>query len=87
MRRHWAAYRRSPEGVARKARNREVGAAVRRARESAGLSRRDLAELVGITRSHVNNVERGDSAVAPDALTRIAKALRTTPAALQRSVK
>lgn len=51
------------------------GRAVRRLRQSKGLSQEALAELAGIHRSYMGDVERGTRNIALVNMTQIAKAL------------
>ena len=54
------------------------GRTVRRLRESKGLSQEKLAELAGIHRTYIGDVERGTRNIALVNMTRIAKALGTS---------
>ncbi|WP_145831514.1 helix-turn-helix domain-containing protein [Bradyrhizobium huanghuaihaiense] len=56
-----------------------VAKAVRRARKSLGLSQEDLALEAGLDRTYVSQVERGTRNCTIVVLTRLAKALNTTP--------
>ena len=51
------------------------GRTVRRLRQSRGLSQEKLAELAGIHRTYIGDVERGQRNIALLNMTRIAKAL------------
>ena len=51
------------------------GRTVRRLRQSRGLSQEKLAELAGIHRTYIGDVERGQRNIALVNMTRIAKAL------------
>jgi transcriptional regulator with XRE-family HTH domain len=53
------------------------GRTVRRLREKKGLSQEKLAELAGIHRTYIGDVERGTRNIALANMTRIAKALGT----------
>ncbi|MFQ6329632.1 helix-turn-helix domain-containing protein [Nocardia sp. CWNU-33] len=59
-----------------------VGAAVRRARESAGMTRDDLARVSGVSQPALARIELGTSSVQIDRLWDLAEALSTTPSAL-----
>jgi len=54
------------------------GRTVRRLRENKGLSQEKLAELAGIHRTYIGDVERGTRNIALVNMTRIAKALGTS---------
>jgi len=66
---------------------RAFGAAVRRRRESLGLSQERLAEHAGLHRTYVGGVERGERNVSLVNILRIAKALKTTASDLLESVE
>jgi transcriptional regulator with XRE-family HTH domain len=51
------------------------GDAIRRVRTKAGLSQERLAELAGIHRNHVGDIERGDKEVCLLTMLRICRAL------------
>jgi transcriptional regulator with XRE-family HTH domain len=57
---------------------RAFGQAVRKLRENKGLSQEKLAELSGVHRTYVGDVERGTRNIALVNMTRIARALGTT---------
>lgn len=59
-----------------------LGAAVRAARLERGLSQEDLADLVGIHRTYVGDVERGQRNVGLRNIVRLANALDLTAADL-----
>ncbi len=59
-----------------------VGAAIRRARESAGMTRDDLAKVSGVSQPAIARIELGNSSVQIDRLWDLAEALSTTPSAL-----
>ena len=61
---------------------RAVAANVRQAREAAGLSQEQLALEAGVDRTYVSQVERAKRNITVVVLARLARALRTTPAAL-----
>lgn len=58
----------------------EVGARVRRARMSAGLSQEELAHRSELHRNYIGGIERGERNVGVLALIEIARALRVSPA-------
>ncbi|NUP55823.1 MAG: helix-turn-helix transcriptional regulator [Gemmatimonadaceae bacterium] len=60
----------------------QVGVAVRRLREKTGLSQEALADTVGVHRTFIGTVERGETNISLDNLQRIARALKVTPSAL-----
>lgn len=59
-----------------------MGVAVRRLREKTGLSQEALADTVGVHRTFIGTVERGETNISLDNLQRIARALKVTPSAL-----
>ncbi len=58
------------------------GQKVRKARESAFLSKRELAERAGLDRSTVGRIEDGITEVYPRTIRKIAEALSVEPASL-----
>jgi transcriptional regulator with XRE-family HTH domain len=54
----------------------KLGRAVRRLRESTGCSQEGFADLVGVHRTYMGAVERGEKNISLRNLERIAKALR-----------
>lgn len=63
---------------------RRFGLNVRRVRKEAGLSQEALADLVGIARSYMSDVEVGRRNPSLAVVERIAKALGVTPLSLLR---
>lgn len=61
---------------------RVVAANVRQARKAAGLSQEELAFEAGVDRTYVSQVERAKRNITVVVLARLARALRTTAAAL-----
>ncbi|WP_420715684.1 helix-turn-helix domain-containing protein [Cupriavidus sp. D39] len=55
-----------------------VGKAVRRHRETQGLSQRELGDRVGLDRNHVSRIEVGTTNIALDTLEKMANALGVT---------
>ena len=56
----------------------EVGDRVRALREAKKLSKTKLADIVGVSRQFIGNIENGDSDLCCDTLIKIAKALDTS---------
>lgn len=56
----------------------EVGDRVRELREAKKLSKTKLADIVGVSRQFIGNIENGDSDLCCDTLMKIAKALDTS---------
>ncbi|SOY52714.1 helix-turn-helix domain-containing protein [Cupriavidus taiwanensis] len=52
-----------------------VGASVRRHREAAGISQRELGDRVGLDRNHISRIEVGSTNIALDTLEKVATAL------------
>lgn len=63
-----------------------LGAKIKARREKVGLSQNALAELSGIHRTYVNQVENGHKNVTVNLLARIATALGTTPSTLTQGI-
>jgi transcriptional regulator with XRE-family HTH domain len=61
---------------------RAVAVNLRQARNSIGLSQQELALKAEVDRTYVSQVERGKRNITLVVLARLARALRTTPAAL-----
>jgi transcriptional regulator with XRE-family HTH domain len=59
-----------------------AGRNVKVARDASGMSQEDLADAAKIDRTYVSGVERGIRNPSIKVLARIAKALKTSPAAL-----
>jgi transcriptional regulator with XRE-family HTH domain len=66
---------------------RNLGLAIRRRRTAAGFSQESFAAEVGIHRTYIGAVERGERNVSLHNLIRIAKALRAPLAALIRDME
>jgi transcriptional regulator with XRE-family HTH domain len=64
-----------------------LGMAIRAFRQENGFSQEALANEVGIDRSYMGGIERGEHNVAIINLTKIAKALKTTTAELLSKAK
>ncbi|MFC0713677.1 helix-turn-helix domain-containing protein [Cellulomonas biazotea] len=62
-------------------RRRAFGARLRAMREARGLTQEGFAHDVGLHRTYVGSVERGERNVSLDAIWRLAEGLGTTPAA------
>ena len=63
------------------------GFAVKARREELGLTQEDLAELAGIHRTYVSDIERGSRNVALVNIERLAKALKMSISALFESAE
>jgi transcriptional regulator with XRE-family HTH domain len=66
---------------------RQVGLAVRRLRESEGLSQERFAAIVGVHRTFIGTVERGETNISLDNLERIAEALGRSPSQLLKAAE
>ena len=64
-----------------------LGEAIRSARSAQGYSQEAFADAVGIDRSHIGKIERGERNVSFLNVARIAVALNITVAALAQSAK
>jgi transcriptional regulator with XRE-family HTH domain len=64
-----------------------LGAAIQRRRKVCSLSQEQLAQAVGMDRSYIGQVERGDNSVAILPLAAIASALGTTIATLMQEAE
>ncbi|MCB9914977.1 MAG: helix-turn-helix transcriptional regulator [Planctomycetes bacterium] len=60
----------------------QLGAAIRRAREELGVSQEELAFRCGLHRTYVGSVERGERNVSLENIVRLAKALERSAATL-----
>jgi transcriptional regulator with XRE-family HTH domain len=58
------------------------GDKVRRAREGAFLSKRELAEMAGLDRNTIGRIEAGVTEVYPRTIRKIADALKVEPSSL-----
>ena len=58
--------------------NEEVGFNIRRIREERGLSQEKLADLAGLHRAYVGQIERGEKNIGLKNLEKIAKALNVS---------
>ena len=61
---------------------RRFGSRLRELRKRAGLSQEDLADLVGLHRTYIGGVERGERNVGLLNLLRLARAFRVSPTLL-----
>lgn len=59
-----------------------IGAAVRRRRDAAGISQRELGDRVGLDRNHISRIEVGSTNIALDTLEKVATALGVSAADL-----
>ena len=66
----------------RTVRREALGAAIRRARKSAGLTQAEVAKAAGLARSTVIEVEHGQTSVSSDALWDLATAIGTPLSAI-----
>lgn len=57
----------------------QLGAVIREHRESLGLSQEDLADLVGVHRTYVGSIERGERNISLLNIRRIAEVLNLKP--------
>jgi transcriptional regulator with XRE-family HTH domain len=60
----------------------KFGRAVRRLRTAAGFSQESFADAIGVHRTFMGSVERGETNISLDNIARIAKGLRITLADL-----
>ncbi len=63
------------------------GKTVRRLRREAGFSQERFAQAAGIHRTFMGEIERGDTNVSLDTITRIAKSLRMSVSELFQAVE
>ncbi|HVS51948.1 MAG TPA: helix-turn-helix transcriptional regulator [Opitutaceae bacterium] len=61
---------------------RALGAAIREGRKRLDVSQEDFAELCGVHRTYVGQVERGEKNISFTNVLRISRALRLKPSAL-----
>jgi transcriptional regulator with XRE-family HTH domain len=59
-----------------------IGLAIRKRRDKIGMTQGTLAELTGLSRTSVTNIERGGQALLVHQLLELAKALGVSPASL-----
>lgn len=59
-----------------------IGLAVRKRRDRIGMTQATLAELTGLSRTSVTNIERGGQALLVHQLLELARALGVSPASL-----
>ena len=59
-----------------------IGLAIRRRRDKIGMTQATLAELTGLSRTSVTNIERGGQALLVHQLLELAKALGVSPTSL-----
>lgn len=64
-----------------------VGIAIKRLRESLGISQEELAELCNLHRTYIGSVERGERNISLNNIVKIAKALSVTPSKLLEDIK
>ena len=57
----------------------EVGRRIKKRRAILGYTQQELAELAGISKNHVSNIENAHTILSIDTLLRVTKALETTP--------
>ena len=58
----------------------EIGTRIKRARQELGLTLKDIEAASGVSATHVSEIERGAASPTLGSLSRIARALRKTPA-------
>lgn len=63
-----------------------LGARVRKLRKEAGLSQEEFGFRVGLHRTYIGSIERGEQNVSIDNIHKIAKALRISLSELFRSI-
>jgi transcriptional regulator with XRE-family HTH domain len=59
-----------------------IGSAIRARRDAIAMTQKALAELTGLSRTSITNIERGGQAVLVHQLLELAKALRVPPTSL-----
>lgn len=60
----------------------QLGENIKRARKELGMTQSSLAEISGISETHISNIEKGETWISCDALAAISNALKVSPAAL-----
>lgn len=63
-----------------------LGKRIRELRLAAGYSQETLADTVGVHRTYIGSIERGEQSVSVDNVAKIAKALRVTVAELMKGL-
>lgn len=61
---------------------RQLGAAIRQKREVMDVSQEDFAELAGVHRTYIGQLERGEKNVSFVSILRVAQSLKVKPSAL-----
>lgn len=64
----------------------QLGAAIKDQRTQAGLSQGALADVAGISRVYLNQVEQGRKSASVVVLVQLARAMKIKPAALLRAI-
>ena len=57
----------------------KFGRCVRKYRKKLGMSQESLADLIGLHRTYISSVERGDRNVSLDNIVKLARGLRCSP--------
>ena len=63
-----------------------LGKRIRELRLAAGYSQEGLADVIGVHRTYIGSIERGEQSVSMDNVAKIAKALRVTVAELMKGL-